>query len=177
MECLCVRSKFYVCNFSNQLHVSMFYRKTNILQCSDEKKEPNCTENWGYENCGQMKDAKYKNYGCKFLNAAVNDRFECANRMDKSGVLFTNPPVQRTKEGQANFQQVGMNMNQVLIFDEKNIYCGERNITYEELSEVVHFHGYETCQLKNGMHLTLLDIWVQLVTDFSFKMSSKLDEL
>ena len=163
-------------NTEHHYHASMFYSKTNIFRCSDEKKKPNCTANWGYENCGQMIDAKYKNYGCQYLDAELKGWFECANRMDKSGVLFENPPVPIiTREGQVIIE--GMNVNQVLIFDEENIYCGERNITYEELSEVVHFHGYETCQLKNGMHLTLLDIWVQLVTDFSFKMSSKLNEL
>ena len=155
----------------------MFYSQTNILSCSDESKKPNCTENWGFESCGQMKDAKYKNYGCKYLNAELNGYFECANRMDKSGVLFDYPPVQRTREGQAKYQREGFNFNQILTFDEKNIYCGERNISYEKLSEVAHLHRFEMCQLKNGLHFSILDIWRQLLTDFSFKMSSKMDEL
>ena len=153
----------------------MFYSKTNIFRCSDEKKKPNCTANWGFESCGQMKDAKYKTYGCKYLNAELLGWFECANRMDKSGVLFDYPPVQRNKEGQESRE--GLNLNQVLIFDEENIYCGGRNISYEDLSEVVHLHKYEECRLKNNMHLSLWYIWGQLLTDFSFNMSSKMDEL
>ena len=122
-----------------------------------------------------MKDAKYKNYGCKYLNAEVMGYFECANRMDKSGVLFDYPPVPKNKEGQ--YRNEGLNLNQVLIYDEEYIYCGERNISYEDLYEVVHSYKYEICHLKIDMHLSLWDIWGLLLTDFSFKMSSKMDEL
>ena len=121
-----------------------------------------------------MKDAKYKTYGCKYLNAELLGWFECANRMDKSGVLFDYPPVPRNWEGQDSRE--GLNLNQVLIFDDENIYCGERNISYEELSEVSHVYKNEICQLKNDMKLTLMDIWRQMLTDFSFKMSAKMDE-
>ena len=153
----------------------MFYSQTNNLRCSDESKKLNCSENWGYESCGQMKDAKYTNYGCKYLTAELSDLFECANRMDKSDILFDYPPVTRTERGQERTEDI--NMNNILIFDDENIYCGERNISYEELSYVVYLHRDEICQTKNDMQLTLQDIWRQLLTDFSFNMSSKIDEL
>ena len=123
-----------------------------------------------------MKNAKYKNYGCKYLNAELLGWFECANRLDKSDVLFEYPPVQRTGRGQEESRE-DINMNKILIFDEEYIYCGERNISYEEFYNVSHLYMNETCHLKNDMQLTLMDIWRQLLTDFSFNMSSKIDEL
>ena len=122
-----------------------------------------------------MVDAAYKNYGCKFLDSEVSDNFFCANRMDKADVLFDKPPILTQKKYMQNSNDI--NVNLVLNFDEEGIYCGGRNISYEAFKDAAEMYRDEICVLNNHMHLTIYDIWTGLLTDFSFNMSAKLDEL
>lgn len=154
------------------IHSSIFYSKSDISNCSNEA---NCTENGKFENCGQIEDALYQNYGCKNPFQSLSGEFFCANRMDKSDILFDKPPVRFLHNDHYIHD---FNVNQFLNFDEENIYCGKRNISYEAFKDVMEMYRYEECDLKdNNMHMTIDYIWKGLLTDFSFKMSSKLDEL
>ena len=120
-----------------------------------------------------MEDAIYKNYGCK--NLGVSGDFFCANRMDKSDILFDKPPVRFLYNDHYNNE---FNVNQFLNFDEENIYCGNRNISYSELKDVLDMYRDEKCDVNSQLlHFTIYDIWSGLLSDFTFKMSAKIDEL
>ena len=92
--------------------------------------------------------------------------------MDKASILFDfkNPPVP------TNRTQNAPNFNQILDSDENFIYCGTRNISYEEFAENKKWNASEKCFLNNHQTVNLQVLWNQLLTDFSFNYSSKFDE-
>ena len=93
--------------------------------------------------------------------------------MDKARILFAfnNPPVP------SNRTQSPRNYNEILNFDENFIYCGQRNISYDEFVENKFWNGSEKCLLGNLQKITLRQLWNDLLTDFSFNYSFKFDEL
>ena len=91
--------------------------------------------------------------------------------MDKVDILFKNPPVPLKKTRQ------NYNYNEILNFDEQFIYCDSKNVSYESLKLVKKGNHRLRCPLKNGKSISIGDIWNDLKTDFSFKMSPKLDKL
>lgn len=141
------------------------------MQCSEANSPVKCEENMFYQDCGTIEDSLYENYGCTATESETYDYFDCANRMDKVNILFTNPPVPAKKTYQAT------NYNQVLLFDNTTIYCGTLNFTFEDFYEVRYEFEDEYCNLLNGKHITIATLWGALKTDFSFQMSPVLDRL
>ena len=72
-----------------------------------------------------------------------------------------------------------INYNTVLDFNEtsETIFCGQRTFSLNEFKELKEKYGNENCLLKNGQNVTLSTLWIYLKTDFSFKLSPKLDDL
>ena len=132
-----------------------------------------CEGEWMHEDCGQLENSKHQNYGCKHVDGEKYEYFECINRMDKARILFdfNNPPVP------SNRTQTPRNYNEILNFDENFIYCGQRNISYDEFVEIKKWNATEKCFLGNLQNITLRQLWNDLLTDFSFNYSYKFGEL
>ena len=121
------------------------------------------------KDCGQLQDFKFQNFGCQYDYIKTDDFFECANRNDKVDILFKNPPVPKQKSYQA------VNYNEVLNFNDKSFFCGQQKIFWSDFGD--HWDSNEECLLKNGDNVTITQLWDDLMTDFSFKMSPKLTDL
>ena len=93
--------------------------------------------------------------------------------MDKGNILFAfnNPPVPANKTRNAR------NYNEILDFDENFIYCQQRIIAYEEFADNKKWNASEKCYLKDNGTIDLQTLWIELLTDFSFKHTSKIGEL
>ena len=128
--------------------------------------------NYGWESCGTVDNAKFQNYGCKQMTKAeTSDFFLCANRKDKSDILFDfdQPPVP-TKKGYH-----GTNYNVELSYDSEMIYCQTHNFSYEKFVQVAYFqHPQDQCHLRNGLSISLIQLLGDLLTDFTFQYSSKI---
>ena len=148
---------------------SFFFSQSDVLTCTDPNKTVNCAKNWGYKDCGQLHNSKHQNYGCHEENSKTSDYFDCTNRNDKADILFKNPPVPKQKSYQA------VNYNEVLNFNNQSFFCGRQEISWTDLSQ--HWISNEKCILKNGENVTLSQLLLSLMTDYSFKMSPKLTEL
>ena len=130
----------------------------------------NCEVNHNHESCGTVDNAKFQNYGCKIkLYAETSDFFYCANRKDKSDILFGHPPVPAKKAYQAR------NYNVELTFDSEIVYCQTHNFSYEEFGQVAVDNLQDQCHLKNGS-IPLIELLFDLMTDFTFKYSSKITQ-
>ena len=92
--------------------------------------------------------------------------------MDKKKVLFESPPIS-VKKATKN----GINFNTELSFDDDYIYCGKYNFTYEDFNQVRQNHGTDNCYMADGRQITIGNIWASLLTDFSFNMTKKMNEL
>ena len=68
-----------------------------------------------------------------------------------------------------------VNYNEVLNFTNDNIICGQREISWADFG--TYWNSSDKCLLKNGESITIGDLWVYLLADYSFKMSPKLIEL
>ena len=148
--------------------VSLCEDKSDLQHCSEPK---DCTKNSQHTNCGQVKDAKFENYGCKYIYGETVDYFECTNRMDKAHSLFARSSIVPTKN------LVGDNFNELLLFDDDFIYCGHRNFSYEDFFDLQLAHPNELCQLEYNHSITLNRLWQRLIVDFPFKMSRRIEEL
>ena len=148
---------------------SFFFSKSDALTCADPNKTVNCAENWGFKDCGQLHNSKYKNYGCQHEDTKTRDYFQCSNRNDKADILFKNPPVPKQKSYQA------VNYNEVLNFNNQSFFCGQQEISWADVWQ--HQDNKEKCPLKNGENKTIEELIIDLLTDYSFKMSPKLTEL
>ena len=131
----------------------------------------NCKENYSYEYCEQPNDTKVRNYDCKYTLGYKSDYFDCTNRMDKRKIMFDKPPISVKKGVEST------NYNTALIHDENSIYCGKFNFTYEDFFQIRLDHGMEYCTLADGKRVTFEELWSNLLTDFSFNMTKKMDEL
>ena len=131
----------------------------------------NCTENYNWEDCEQLTDTNFKNYGCKFFVEAT-DYFECSNRNDKKDVLFESLPIYVKK-----ISKKGINYNTELLFDNDYIYCGKHNFTYKDFYQVKQDHGMEDCDLADEGQVPIGDLWSDLLIDFSFNMTKKMNDL
>ena len=150
---------------------SFFFSQSDVLTCADPIKTVNCAENWGYKDCGQLHNSKYQNFGCHQENSKTKDYFECSNRNDKADILFKNPPVPKQKTFQA------VNYNEVLNFNNNSFFCGQQEISWADFKTKKKIHGSEKCLLKNEESVTLSKLWIDLKTDYSFKMSPILKKL
>ena len=121
--------------------------------------------------CEQLTDSNFKNYGCERTSDYGNVFFECPNRMDKKKVLFESPPIS-VKKATRN----SINFNTELLFDDDYIYCGKYNFTYEDFYQVRQDHGMEDCDLANGKRIKIDNLWQDLLKDFSFNMTNKMNE-
>ena len=130
-----------------------------------------CGDNVNYKDCGVLENAKWNNFGCQSLNSETLDFFECSNRNDKHKILFSEPPVPKKKT------YASPNYNQILDFNSTHINCVSKNFTYEEFKTIALNEGNEMCHLTNGQNVTIIKLLVDLLTDFSFKHSLKLNEL
>ena len=142
--------------------------------CSKAFVALDCESQFGHEGCGLLENAKWVNYGCKHANydAFTRDHFECANRMDKMNIMFKNLPVYPSP-----ILATAVNYNQVLRFNDTHIICGgTQDFKYEEFYEVQLWNGTDKCELKNGRKVQMKGLWGDLSLDFSFNMSSKIDE-
>ena len=148
---------------------SFFFSKSDVLTCADPNKTVNCAENWRTKDCGQLQGSKYQNFGCQQEESKTIDYFECSNRNDKVDILFKNPPVPKQKSRQA------VNYNEVLNFNNQSFFCGQQEISWADFGD--HWNSNEKCLLKNGKNVTIIQLWVHLMTDFSFEMSPKLTKL
>ena len=145
--------------------------ESDLEICSDlENDRLNCTTEPDHQKCGQLPNAKYQNYGCMHLNSEELPYFECSNRMDKASILFTRTPVPTKKTEDA------INYNQVLNYDQDKIFCGHKDILYENLKGEGIFNENELCSLKGNKTVNFQKLWIDLRGDFSFNMSSKIGE-
>ena len=85
--------------------------------------------------------------------------------------MFENPPISVKKT------RSSINYNTELLFDEDNIYCGKYNFTYEDFYQVRQDHAMEDCDLADGRKVPIGDLWSDLLKDFSFKMTKKMNDL
>ena len=147
--------------------------KSDLKTCADSEEAFHCASDWTFEQCGQVVDSKFNYHGCKKIENDKYNFFECLNRNEKAQVLFKKPPVPKKMTEQA------INYNTVLVFNEtsETIFCGQRNFSLNEFKELKEKYGNENCLLKNGQNVTLSKLWIYLKTDFSFKLSPKLDDL
>ena len=122
--------------------------------------------------CEQLTDSNFKNYGCERPSIYDNSFFECSNRMDKKKVLFESPPIS-VKKATKN----SINFNTELLFDDDYIYCGKYNFTYEDFKQVKLNHGNDMCDMADGRKIAIGDVWASLLTNFSFNMTKKMNEL
>ena len=131
----------------------------------------NCTDNYYYEDCLQLSNTNFKNYDCKFITGYESDYFDCSNRMDKKDILFESPPISVKKTRNS------INYNTELLYDENSIYCGKYNFTYEDFYQVLQDHGMEYCDIADGRKVPIGGLWHDLLIDFSFNMTEKMNEL
>ena len=162
--------KFLRC-YVNSLYQFLSNSKSDLTTCSEKSATFTCKENWNFEECGQMNDAKYKNYACKQSEAEESEFFDCTNRMDKVNVLFAQPPLATRKSRKSR------NYNVLLNFDNTTIYCGSHNFTFEEFENAYHEYGTAVCGLKEGKKVSIEDLWLDLLNDYSFMNSFKMFEL
>ena len=141
--------------------------------CPDPQRTLNftCNENLGFKDCGQLKDSRFKNFGCQEEDSKNVDYFECSNRMDKQQILFKEPPVPKNRTEQ------GVNYNVVLNFTDEVIHCGDFDIPWTKLKEMRYREGSKMCSLKNGREVSLSQLWLQLLQDYSYRLSPKMNEL
>ena len=144
--------------------------ESDLLHCSNPTEGVDCEKNWSYENCGQVPNAKFQNFGCKHRGTEGFDYFECTNRMDKAKILFETPLVPTKKSRQAP------NYNQILNYNSTHILCGERNISYQDFEDLYKKFGQEECQLKHNKSMTMSQLPAKLIYDFSFEFSDTLDK-
>ena len=90
--------------------------------------------------------------------------------MDKKD-LFQRPPISLQKKKKS------INYNTILLFDDAYIYCGKQNFTYEKFYQVRREHGFEYCELAEEKMVTIEHLWLDLIVDFSFNMTEKMNEL
>ena len=173
LENLCVMSKLSFSSDKNGmiLILIILFSQSDISECSKTNSPVRCDENIFYQDCGNIKDSLYENYGCTATESEIFDYFDCANRMDKVNILFTKPPVIAKKTYQAT------NYNQVLLYDDTSIYCGTHNFTYEYFHDARYEFEEEPCNLLNGRNVSISTLWLDLKMDFSFEMSPILDKL
>ena len=108
------------------------------------------------------------------MDSETLDYFECSNRMDKKNILFKQPPVPKNRTFQAD------NFNVLLNFTDEVIHCGAFDIKWTELKEMFERDGSKKCPLKplkNGREVSLSDLWFDLLTDYSFRLSPNMTEL
>ena len=149
----------------------MFYFSFSDLSLCAKPNGINCTENYDYEDCEQLNHTNFKNYGCKAIFGYESEFFECSNRMDKKDILFETPPISLQKKRNS------INYNTALLFEDVYIYCGKNNFTYENFYQASKEHGFEDCKLIDEKMVTIGDLWSDLIVDFSFNMTEKMNEL
>ena len=147
------------------------FSESDLEICSNPNATVTCDENWNYRDCGQLRDSKFRNFGCQHSESEIFDFFECSNRKDKKEILFKQPPVPRDTAYEP------VNYNQVLNFTDVVIHCGDFDIPWPALKEMAERDSYKKCLLTSGRNTSLLILWQDLKVDFSFKMSPLLTEL
>ena len=91
--------------------------------------------------------------------------------MDKVNVLFSQPPLSTKKTRKS------ANYNLLLSFDNSTIYCGSFNFTYAEFENVYFRNATDLCLLKDGeRRVSIENLFLDLLNDYSFNMSTKMDE-
>ena len=90
--------------------------------------------------------------------------------MDKKDILFESPPISVKKTRKS------INYNTELLFDDNYIYCGKYNFTYEDFYQVRQDHGMEDCGLADGKRTPIHKLWKDLLIDFTFNMTRKMNE-
>ena len=141
------------------------------LSYCQQKDGINCTQNWGYESCWQVNGSLHQNYACKKVLSDRFGYFGCINRKDKlDNGLFTNPISPMTAS-----KVKGINYNEQLDFDNRRILCGKNNVTYPDFKKLKRQDPYLECDLKNGKKVYLHQLWSDLILDYSFNYSNKMD--
>ena len=69
------------------------------------------------------------------------------------------------------------NYNTKLLFDDDYIYCGKYNFTYDDFYQIQQDHGMEDCDLVDGRKVPIGELWFNLLRDFSFNMTKKMNDL
>ena len=87
--------------------------------------------------------------------------------------MFEKPPI--LVKHPSTWKLVDYNTD--LVFDESFIYCGNFNFTYEDFYQIRMENGMEDCVLANGQRTPIEHLWSELIGDFSFKMTRKMDEV
>ena len=85
--------------------------------------------------------------------------------------MFENPPVSLKKT------RSSINYNTELLFNDDYIYCGTYNFTYDNFSQIQQDHGNEDCNLADGHRVQIGALFTDLLRDFSFNMTKKMNDL
>ena len=141
--------------------------ESDLAQCT---KGINCEEQSDglYQSCGQVPGATYQNSGCKTIYSSTYAMFFCVNRMDKVDTLFKRPIDFAKKKREVT------NYNVLLEYDDEFVYCGSRNISFDQLVAVTEKSPYEPCQLKSGNTVPLGKLSEAILRQFSFEKSTEL---
>ena len=70
-----------------------------------------------------------------------------------------------------------INYNTELLFNDDYIYCGIYNFTYDDFKKIQHDHGNEDCNLADGHRVHIGALFTDLLRDFSFNMTKKMNYL
>ena len=105
------------------------------------------------------------------MTGDTGNYFICSNRNDKKKVLFESPPISVKKTRRPT------NYNTELLFDNDYIYCGKYNFTYDNFFQIKQDHGTEDCDLADGGKVPIGKLWSDLILDFSFNMTKKMNDL
>ena len=148
--------------------MAMCKDESDLAQCT---KGINCEEQSDglFQSCGQVPGATYQNFGCKSPSTfSTLPYFDCMNRMDKVETLFKRPIVFAKKKREVT------NYNVLLEYDDEFVYCGSRNISFDQLVAVTEKSPYEPCQLKSGNTVPLGKLSEAILMQFSFEKSTEL---
>lgn len=149
----------------------ILFSASDLYNCGQPSTELKCKENRDYQFCEQLETVMHHNYQCQGIFFGTEDYFGCLNRSDKRDVLFSQIPVPKNKTNK------GLNINLLLNFDEQRIYCGTFNSTYEKMFETNILNGDEFCTLLSGQLVPFYQLYYNILLDYSFNMSNKIEEL
>ena len=103
-------------------------------------------------------ESKNPHFECQNNDLYSDTAFNCLNRADKEDQIFEQSLFEAKKRN-------GLNLNDVLSYDQNGINCGKGGIVNDESV----LKGGATCELKNGKVISIDKLWEALARDHGFK--------
>ena len=121
--------------------------------------------------CGQVPEALYINVGC-YETVIKGQFFQCANRMDLASSMFKTP----INDAKITDQSKSLNMNTQLNFNQSHLICSD-DLTIPWPDFQPPWPSDQKCQLQNGDEMSLDNLRMSLILDYSFQQSMALDQI